>query len=160
MGAVYGCIFHGSRSGRAEFSKSRGDGSEARRTLDYVRTPGTTSYNWLVDYDGTIYELAGWDLQAWHAGHEIASLHMNTNWYGVAFAQADTWEPITAEQHKSARWMAQQISERAGVPLVKVEHVASRYAAKGFTEHRWTAQGQSGGKSDVGELLDWTKILA
>lgn len=158
MGTVYGGLFHGTRSGRAEFSLARGDGSEGQRTIAYCRTPGTTSYGWIIDYDGTIYELAGWDLQAWHAGHRTTSLHMNMNWYGVAFAQADTWEPITPAQHASGRWLAGEIHRRKGVPLVKLSYVASRYAAKGFTEHRWTRQGQTGGKSDVGDLLSWTKL--
>lgn len=159
MGALYGVILHGSRSGRAELSKARGDGSEGQGTLRYVRTPGTTSYNWLIDYDGTIHELAGWNLQAWHAGHPTASLHMNTNWLGLAFAQVDTWEPITSEQHVSAAWLLKEINRRTGIPLVKQSNVASRYAVKGITEHRLTAQGRSGGKSDVGDLLDWSKLL-
>jgi N-acetyl-anhydromuramyl-L-alanine amidase AmpD len=159
MGTRYGVILHGSRSGRAEWSKSQGDGSEGQRTLTYVRTPGTTSYNWLIDYDGVIYELAGWDLQAWHAGHRTTSLHMNTNWYGVCFAQVDTWEPVTAAQHASAKWLLKEISQRTGIPLRKLNDVPSRYAVKGITEHRLTAQGRSGGKSDVGSGLDWNVIL-
>jgi N-acetyl-anhydromuramyl-L-alanine amidase AmpD len=158
MGSVYGVIFHGSRSGRPEFSLLRGDGSEGKKTLAYVKTPGTTSYNWLIDYDGTIYELAGWGLQAWHAGHRTTAIHMNTNWYGVCFAQADTWEPVTPQQHASGRWLAKQISERTGVPLVRRSDVSSRYATRGFTQHMDTAQGQSGGKSDVGPLLRWVDL--
>lgn len=159
LGALYGVILHGSRSGVAAYSKARGDGSEGRRTLTYVTTPGTTSYNWLIDYGGTIYELAGWKLQAWHAGHTSAAWHMNTNWLGVAFAQVDTWEPITAAQHASARWLLREINRRTGIPLIKRDYVASRYAAKGITEHRLTQQGISSGKSDVGQLLDWSRIL-
>lgn len=152
-------ILHGSRSGRREFSKQLGDGSEGRRTLTYVTTPGTTSYNWLIDYDGAVYELAGWRLQAWHAGHATTAFHMNTNWLGVAFAQVDTWEPITAAQHASARWLLGEISKRTGIPLVKRDHVTTRYASRGITEHRTTGQGASSGKSDVGVELDWSRIL-
>jgi hypothetical protein len=84
---------------------------------------------------------------------------MNANWYGIAFAQVDTWEPITPEQHRSARWLLEQANRRRAVPLVKLDYVAHRYAAKGITEHRLTAQGQSGGKSDVGDVLDWSRLL-
>jgi N-acetyl-anhydromuramyl-L-alanine amidase AmpD len=159
MGSLYGVILHGSRSGNPAFSLARGDGSEGVRTLRYVQTPGTTSYNWLLDYDGLIWELTGWSYQAWHAGHRTTSLHMNTNWFGVAFAQVDTWEPITDAQHASARWLLSEIDKRTAIPLVKLDYVASRYAARGVTEHRLTAQGQSGGKSDVGYTLDWSKLF-
>lgn len=159
IGNLYGVILHGSRSGIAAYSKLRGDGSEGRRTITYVTTPGTTSYNWLIDYDGTVHELAGWNFQAWHAGSRVPSLHMNTNWYGVAFAQVDSWEPMTDEQYASAHWLLNEIRGRTTIPLVQRRWVSSRYASKGITEHRWTAQGASGGKSDVGDLLDWSRIF-
>lgn len=160
MGQVYGVILHGTRSGVVQFSQLRGDGSEGRRTLSYIQTAGTTSYNWLIDYDGLIWEVAGWNLQAWHAGHRTPSLHMNTNWYGVAFAQVNTWEPITDQQHQSARWLLAEINKRVAVPLVKLEQVVSRYAAKGVTEHRLCVQGSSQGKSDVGDpALNWSLLF-
>jgi len=157
----YGVILHGSRSGVAAFSKARGDGSEGQRTLRYVTTPGTTSYNWLLDYDGTVYELAGWDLQAWHAGSQTKALHMNSNWYGVAFAQVDTWERLTDEQYAAGEWLLARINARYGdqIPLRFLPTVSSRYAAHGITEHRLTAQGKSGGKSDVGDHLDLGRLL-
>jgi N-acetyl-anhydromuramyl-L-alanine amidase AmpD len=159
IGPVRGVILHGSRSGRREFSALTGDSSEGRRTLDYVNTRGTTSYNWLIDYDGAVYELAGWGLQAWHAGHVDNELHMNANWYGLAFAQVDTWEPITDAQHASAHWLLQKISSRTGVPLVRLDNVRNRSDGFGITEHRLTAQGRSGGKSDVGSGLNWPALF-
>lgn len=157
MGVVYGVVLHGTRSGLTSRSLEFGDGREGQATLTYVRTPGTTSYNWLIDYDGAVYELAGWDKQAWHAGHQTRDLHMNTNWLGVAFAQVDTWERITEAQHAAARWLLEEIHRRTGVPLIRRTYVASRYATKGVTQHMDTAQGQSSGKSDVGNL-DWSKL--
>lgn len=144
----------------AAFSEQTGDGTEGQKTLRYVTTPGTTSYNWLIDYDGTIYELAGWDLQAWHAGSQMSNLNMNPNWYGVAFAQVNTWERITDQQHTAARWLLREINRRTGIPLVKRDNVPGRYSTHGITEHRLTGQGRSGGKSDVGDpALNWGKLL-
>lgn len=161
MQARQGVILHGTRSGNPAFSHARGDGSEGRRTLAYVRTPGTTSYNWLIDYDGAVYELAGWFLQAWHAGSKTNKLNMNPNWYGVAFAQVDTWETLTDEQYASGRWLLAEINARYAdqIPLEVQHDVESRYAAHGITEHRLTAQGAVQGKSDVGPLLSWRRLI-
>lgn len=174
LGTVFGGMFHGTRSGVAAYSFARGDGSEGKNTLRYVRTPGTTSYGYLIDYDGTIYELAG-DQQAWHAGHGpssheytdplfrshprtfCAELHMNVNWIGVAFAQVDVWEPLTDAQYRSGRVLAQRLHETYRIPLVRVRP-ATRLAAKGWTQHMDTGQGAWNGKSDVGTWLDFERL--
>jgi N-acetyl-anhydromuramyl-L-alanine amidase AmpD len=159
MDELFGVILHGSRSGRAEFSKLRGDGSEGTRTLAYNQQPGTTSYNWLVNYDGTIWEETGYEFRSWHAGSRTVKLHMNANWYGLCFAQSDVWEPLTDAQYASGKWLLGQINRRTGIPLVRQTYVPDRYAARGVTQHMDTGQGLTQGKSDVGPLLDWSRLF-
>lgn len=159
MGKLYGVILHGSRSGVAALSKLRGNGREGEVTLAYNQQPGTTSYNWLINYDGTIWEEAGYDVQAWHAGSRQRSLHCNPNWYGLCFAQVDVWEPITDEQHASARWLLADIHRRfPEIPLVRQTYVPAYNSASGITQHMDTGQGMAQGKSDVGPLLDWSRL--
>ena len=158
LGRLYGVILHGSRSGRPEFSLARGDGSEGRKTLAYIQTAGTTSYSWLIDYDGTIWEVAGWDLQAWHAGSKVTRLHLNTNWLGLAFAQSDVWEPLTGAQYNSGRWLLREIGKRTGIPLTRLNYLPDRYAAKGVCQHQDAEQGRVQGKTDIGPLLQWDRL--
>src|SRR5690606_21208268 len=61
MGAVYGIVIHGTRSGR------RGNANEGVGTVRYCCTPGTTSYNFVIDRDGTVFELVPPGRAAWHA---------------------------------------------------------------------------------------------
>lgn len=176
LGEVYGVMLHGTRSGIAAYSRLRGDGSEGRRTVKYCRTPGTTSYGWIIDYDGTINELTGYGLQAWHGGHAPSShqtvdpnfhthargfcsqLHMNVNWLSIGFAQVDVWEPLTDPQYVSGGWLLGDISRRLGTPLVRLSYVSTRHAAKGVVQHQDTGQGRWGGKSDIGPLLDYSRL--
>ena len=145
MGQVRGIVLHGTRSGRA------GNPSEGTGTVNYCLTPGTTSYNWILDYDGTVYELVPPGVAAWHAGF------LNHNFLGLAFAQPTASDPITDAQHASARWLIARESARYGFPAVRKPWLSGT-STWGIGEHMTSDQGAAFGKSDVGNL-DWSRIL-
>jgi N-acetyl-anhydromuramyl-L-alanine amidase AmpD len=138
-----GVVIHGTRSGVF------GNPAEGIGTVVYCTTPGTTSYNWIIDYDGTIYELVDIKNSAWHA------TYLNRNHLGVGLAQPTVDDPIRDAQHASLKWLLQKINHEKGVPLV---HVLDE-DQPGLIEHRESQQGQQYGKSDVGYQLDWATIL-
>lgn len=125
-----------------------GDWSEGRNTVSYCTTPGTTSYGYLIDFDGTIYELAGDWLAAWHA------TYLNRRSRSTAFAQANAGDPLTDAQVKSFRWLCQKQAREGLVPLRR----AATENDAGWIEHKDSAQGRAWGKSDVG-TLDWGRVI-
>lgn len=140
-------LAHGTRSGKT----SRGifgDRSEGWRTVQYCAQPETTSYNWVVDFDGTIFELTGYTLSAWHA------TYLNRRSRSVALAQANAGDPLTVEQLRSFRWLVGELDRRG---LVAARPAASEDDA-GWIEHMSSAQGRAFGKTDVG-TLDWRHVL-
>lgn len=148
MSAVLGACFHGTRSGHPN------NPTEGTGTVGYCLTPGTTSYNFIIDWDGTIYELVPPGTAAWHAEE------LNYTFLGVAFAQGVESDPITREQHASARWLVTKLSGEHHFPLRRIPGtLAGPWADKGLTQHMDTAQGRRWGKSDVGPNLDWSLIL-
>jgi N-acetyl-anhydromuramyl-L-alanine amidase AmpD len=147
MGAVFGCVVHGTRSG-TENNVSEGIG-----TVRFCCTPNTTSYNFIIDTDGKVYELVPAGTQAWHAQE------LNRNWLGVALAQGTVRDRITDEQHRALRWLLQRLSADYHFPLNRLESLAGPTADRGVVEHKDTAQGRRHGKSDVGVELDWSRVL-
>jgi N-acetyl-anhydromuramyl-L-alanine amidase AmpD len=138
-----GVVIHGTRSGNA------GNPTEGIGTVNYCTTPGTTSYNWIIDYDGTIYELIDINNSAWHAGY------LNRTHLGAALAQPTVHDRITDQQHSSLKWLLREINRQKGIPLVHVTDENYR----GLIEHREAQQGRASGKSDVGYQLDWGRII-
>ena len=72
MGRVYGILVHADRAGYT--------GAPGKGTLNYIRQPGTTSYNDLIDRDGTWAQLMDPWLAAWAHGY------MNPTYHSLAFA--------------------------------------------------------------------------
>lgn len=145
MGRVYGALVHATRSGRAN------NPTEGIGTVNYCTTPGTTSYNDIIDVDGTLYCLT--DFASWHAQE------LNYNWWSIALAQGVESDPITDAQHETLRWRLRERAERFGFPLVRIPFLSGPRAAFGVCQHMDTAQGQRFGKSDVGRNLRWDRIL-
>lgn len=146
MGRVNGIVVHGTRSGRA------GNPTEGIGTVNYCCTPGTTSYNFVIDRDGTVYELVPPGTAAWHAQE------LNYNWLGVALAQGVVEDSITDGQQASLYWVLRKLCDQYEIPFQRLTALAGPQADKGIVEHKDTAQGQGHGKSDVGAQLDWAKI--
>lgn len=138
-------MLHGTRSGVAN------NPTEGIGTVNYCTTPGTTSYHWILDTDGTIYELVPAGYAAWHAAE------LNYNYLGLAFAQGTKDDPITDEQHASARWLIARECKRWGIPPVHLAWLPG-VGGWGVTEHMTTAQGVRFGKSDVGYRLSWEAL--
>ena len=141
-------VAHGTRSEVRAYGYY-GDRSEGRNTVRYCTTPGTTSYGWIIDFDGTVYELGGYHGAAWHAGY------LNDDSRGVAFAQANDGDPLTHAQIRSFRWLAQDINKMGLVPLVRTLDENR----PGWIEHREAAQGKASRKSDVG-TISWSEVLS
>lgn len=148
MRQVRGVIVHGTRSGRAN------NPTEGTGTVNYCTTPGTASYHYLIDRDGTVYELVPPGIAAWHAAEN------NWYWLGVALAQGVESDPITSAQHAALKALLQVLSEQHGFPLRRVVWLASPTASTGVTEHKTTQQGVNWGKSDVGRMLAWGQVTA
>lgn len=146
MREIRGVVIHGTRSGRAN------NPTEGIGTVNYCTTPGTTSYNFLIDRDGTVYELVPPGFAAWHAGE------LNWHWLGVALAQGVESDPITPEQHATLRVLLKVLSDRHGFPLRRVVWLGYPTASRGVTQHMDTQQGANYGKSDVGRMLQWGQV--
>lgn len=64
------------------------------------------SYNWLVDRDGTVYELAGWDRAS----------SVSSEYYTVGVLQSMAGDTADAE-YQSLRWLLRQLAVKKGVNL-------------------------------------------
>lgn len=146
MAAVRGIVVHGTRSGRPN-SPTEGTG-----TVNYCCTPGTTSYNCVIDRDGGVYELVPPGTAAWHAQE------LNFNWLGVALAQGTVDDSITDAQHATLAWLLRKLCAQYEIPFMHLSALAGPAADRGIVEHRDTTQGQRHGKTDVGPQLDWAKL--
>jgi hypothetical protein len=90
-------MLRGTRSGKPGNSK---EGAEA---VARSQAPGSMeSYNWLIDTDGTVFELTGWERAAWS---------MKSS-YVVGLAQATAADLITDRQYASLDWLMQQIEHK------------------------------------------------
>lgn len=57
------------------------------------------SYHYLIDKDGSIYELVDPNFKAWHAkGY-------NNNTIGISFVCGGKYGPVNEEQHKASIWL-------------------------------------------------------
>ncbi len=146
MGTVRGIVVHGTRSGQP------GNPSEGVGTVNYCCTPGTTSYNFVIDTDGTVYELVPPGMAAWHA------CELNRHWLGVALAQGTRDDPITDAQHATLAWLLRRLCREYEIPFRRLTGLAGPLADCGIVEHKDTDQGRGYGKSDVGPQLDWARL--
>lgn len=147
MPSIRGIVLHATRSGRAAYP------AEARATIAYCLTPGTASYHYVVDRDGSVVELVPPGTIAWHAEE------LNAEWLGVALAQGVESDPITDAQHASAAYLVAKLCARYEIPRQRVRFLPTPTYFKGVTQHRDTAQGQVWGNSDIGYQLKWELIL-
>jgi hypothetical protein len=146
MGAIYGIVVHATRSG------TMNNPNEGIGTVNYCCRAGTTSYNYIIDRDGSVYELVPPGRAAWHAAE------LNYNWLGVALAQGHVDDPITDQQHETLAWLLRMLCQQYEIPLKRLATLAGPKADRGIVEHKDTAQGRGYGKSDVGAQLDWRKL--
>lgn len=131
---------HATRSGHA------GNPDEGIGTVNYCLTPGTTSYNDIIDLDGTIYHLS--DEATWH-GEEY-----NYNWWSIGMAQAVVGDRLTDAQHQALRWRIAERCQHFEIPRRWLPSVTGPKSARGVVEHMNTDQGKRWGKSDVGYQLN------
>jgi hypothetical protein len=94
-------VLQGTGSGR---KGNRAEGTEA--VAMYVQYGSGVSANWVIDYDGTIYEITGWDRAAWSYPAD----------YVIALAQPTTFEQIKEPQYQALDWLIYQLEMRKGVP--------------------------------------------
>lgn len=142
MGAIYGVVVHATRSGTPN------NPTEGIGTVNYCLTPGTASYHYVIDTDGTVYELVPPGLAAWHA------TYLNWSHLGIAVAQGTIDDPVTDAQHASLEWLLRKEAAEYGFPYRR----AVDEAQTGIIQHADTAQGRTFGKTDVGPQLDWAKL--
>jgi hypothetical protein len=64
------------------------------------------SYNWLVDKDGKVYELAGWDRAS----------SITDQYYTVGVVQSMAGD-TTDEAYASVRWLLRQLANKKGINL-------------------------------------------
>lgn len=142
MGVVRGVVLHSTRSGTPN------NPTEGIGTVNYCATPGTTSYNFVLDVDGTIYELVPPGVAAWHAGY------LNWTHLGIAVAQGTIDDRITDEQHTSLEWLLRKYTAYYGIPYQRVLDEKE----PGIIQHADAAQGKAYGKTDPGYRLNWQRL--
>lgn len=107
-------------------------GESAASSMGWLNRPGVpsgkkASYHYLIDRDGTIWRMTAPDRIAYHAGDSAwpAPVHfppgngghsLNRASVGVAWANRDDGEALTAEQLESGLWLATVFN----VPLARI----------------------------------------
>lgn len=100
---VLSVLLKGTRSGQF------GNPKEGAEAVARCQAGDGESYNWLIDTDGTIFELTGWDRAA--SG--------SPDVYVIGLAQPTVQDPIRDRQYKSLEWLMRQLQMRRGVPRAK-----------------------------------------
>ena len=90
----------GSRSGKP------GNKAEGAEVVARSQSQGSDEgYNWIVDTDGTIYELTGWERAAPNSEHE----------YVICLAQPMPADPLTEAQYTALNWLMSRLEAKKNI---------------------------------------------
>ncbi len=105
-------------------------GESAQSSAGWVNRPGVppkeqASYHYIIERDGTIYRMCPLNKRAFHAGRSAwpvpasgvpVGSSVNRRSLGIAFANKNDGEPLTAAQIESGLWLGVTLMKRFSVP--------------------------------------------
>jgi hypothetical protein len=104
-------MLRGSRSGKP------GNEAEGAEAVSRSQAVGSgESYNWLIDFDGTIYELTGWDRAAWG---------MRAGSYVICLSQPLASDGIRPAQYESLSWLMLRLERKKGIPRTPDRYIST-----------------------------------
>lgn len=136
-------IIHSTRSGKPN------NPTEFEGTLNYISTPGTTSYHWVISREGVKARTVPDNLQAWHAAED------NPRTWSIGLAQGSEEDGFTEAQMNALVDVCRYYMTTRNVPAF---HAALSTQA-GFVGHEETQQGKRYGKTDPGKHFDWDWLM-
>jgi len=101
---VHSVLLRGTRSGKRG---NKAEGAEA--VAEYQQQGSHKAANWLIDANGEIFELAGWDRAAGDSRGE----------YVIYLAQPTPEEPLSQEQYHSLGWLMDRLTARKNIPRAR-----------------------------------------
>ncbi len=127
-------------------------GSDGQKDVEWLCNPASqVSAHYLVDRDGTLYQLVEEDRAAWHAGQcalRGEATNMNTRSIGVEISnKGDGAEPYTEAQYKALELLVPFLVGKYGVRLENV------------LGHREVAI-PKGRKTDPSDNFDFARVRA
>lgn len=137
-------IIHATRSGKPN------NPTELIGTLNFMSTPGTVSSHWVVGRQGEKVRVVPDNRQAWHASED------NARCWGIEVCQGVESDGFTTPQLAALAEICRGYMADFSVPAV---HCGAS-TTPGFIGHEETAQGKRFGKSDPGNLFDWSAFIA